>query len=145
MLFGPGLWQGSDFRSQMWSLAILPFSLSGQPFLREVNLLSLVLCPQCLYKVAASFPASTEVPLRTGVFQRQVLGKFEPRPSKSWDSFNTHKVVFIHCCPFCLLPDLWVAAQWSCTKYCKNVFNIHATIWFLGEIPNIVSISIKAF
>lgn len=148
---GSGRAHISGTRCEVWqfSISALQANLCWGKFICSVWF-----CPQCLSKVAASFPASREVPLRARVFQLQALGKFEPSPSKSWDSFNTYEVVFVDCCPFCLLPDLWVmfssvflpreAAQCSYTKYCKNVFNIHATIWFLGEIPNIVSIAIKA-
>lgn len=95
--------QISGIRCAVWEFSISAFRAG----LCWGKLICLVwFCPQCLYKVAASFPASREVPLRAQVFQLQALGKFESNPSKSWDSFNTHKVVFIDCCPFCLLPDL---------------------------------------
>lgn len=53
---------------------------------------SIWFCLQCLYKVASFFLTSREVSCRARVFQLQTFGKFEPSPSKSWNSFNTDKV-----------------------------------------------------
>lgn len=155
MLFGPELLAGLRFQEPDVKFGDSPFQPFGPAFAERSSFAQFgFFFPQCLYKVAASFLASREVSHRARVFQLQAFGKFEPSPSKSWDSFNTHKVFFIDYCPFRLLPDLWVlfsrislpreAAQCSCTKNYNSVLNIYPPIWFLRAIPSIVSFSVKA-
>lgn len=107
MLFGPELLAGLRFQEPDVKFGNSPFQPFGPAFAERSSFAQFgFFFPQCLYKVAASFLASREVSHRARVFQLQAFGKFEPSPSKSWDSFRTHKVFFIDCCPFHLLPDL---------------------------------------
>lgn len=81
--------QISGTRCEVWEFSISAFwaSVCCGEFI-----CSIWFCPQCLCKVASSFLADREVSHRARVFQLQAFGKYEPSPSKSWDSFNTHKV-----------------------------------------------------